>query len=91
MYQIIDNPRIMLKDEIEKEYDRRWVYIVNAEFAIGKRFVKGMPVIVADFPFEGQEDGIYDKYRTPEYDSRYARDLCHYEPSIPSVFAVEFV
>jgi hypothetical protein len=91
MYQIIDDPKMMNKDEIEKEFDGKWIYIVKAEFAIGKLLVKGIPVIVADFPFEGQDEGIYDMYRTSEYDSRYARDLCHYEPSIPSVFAVEFV
>ena len=91
MYKIIDNPVMMSKDEIEKEFDGKWIYIVKAEFTIGKRLVKGMPVIVADSPFEGQDEEIYKKYRTPEYDARYARDLCHYEPSIPSVFSVEFV
>jgi hypothetical protein len=91
MYQIIDNPKMMSKDEIETEFDGKWVYIVKAEFAVGKRLIQGIPVIVAESPFEGQDDGIYEMYRTAEYDSRYARDLCHYEPSIPSVFAVEFV
>ena len=91
MYIIIDNPKVLTKDEIEKEFDGKWVYIVKAKFTDSKSLVEGMPVVVADSPFEGNEDGIYEQFDSKEYVTRYACDLCHYEPFIPSVFAVEFV
>ena len=91
MYQILEKQKIMKRDEIEKEFDGKWVYIVKAKFTNSKSLIEGMPVIVADSPFEGNSDGIYEKYDTKEYVVRYSCDLCHYEPLIPSVFAMEFV
>jgi len=91
MYQIIENPKMMTKEEINNEFDGKWVYIVKAKFTESKSLIEGMPVIFADTPFEGNNDGIYEQYDAKEYVARYACDLCHYEPFIPSVFAVEFV
>ena len=91
MYQIIENPKMLTKVEIDKEFDGKWVYIVKAKFTSSKSLIEGMPVVVADSPFEGNSDGIYEQYDSKEYVARYAYDLCNYEPFIPSVFAMEFV
>jgi len=91
MYQIIENPEILSKSEIDKIFNGKWVYIVKARFTNSKSLIDGMPVIVADFPFEGNSDGIYEQYDVKDYIARYAYDLCTYEPFIPSVFAMEFL
>ena len=91
MYQIIENPRVMTKEEIDKVYDGKWVYVVKATITRGGTLIEGMPVVIADSPYEGTEDGIYKIYREPDYEERLDYDLNHYEPFIPSVFAVEFV
>jgi hypothetical protein len=91
MVQILENPKMMTKDEIDVEFDGKWVYIVRAIFTNSKGLVEGMPVIIADKPFEGNENGIYEQFDSEEFEIRYARNLKHYAPFIPSVFAVEFV
>ncbi|GHU56750.1 hypothetical protein AGMMS49975_20680 [Clostridia bacterium] len=63
MYHIIENPVMMTAEEIDKEYDGRWVYLVKCEFAPGDELLKGMPVVVADNIFEGVEDGVYLPYK----------------------------
>jgi len=91
MYKIIENPQIMTKEDIDKMFDGKWIYIVKADITKHGELIKGMPVIIADEPYEGTEDGIYDKYNTYEFVKRCDYNLIHYEPFIPSVFAVEFV
>jgi len=91
MYQILENPKVMTKEEINKEFDGKWVYIVKAKFTHSQSLIEGMPVIIADTPCEGNEDGIYEMYQKPEFDERYHYDLVHYEPFIPSIISMEFV
>ena len=91
MYQVVENPIMMTEIEIREAYDGKWVYIVKAEITRHGELLSGMPVVVADNPYEGREDGIYMQYRKPEYEQRYGCDMNHYEPFISSVFSVEFV
>ena len=90
VYQILENLKMMSAEEIEKTFDGKWVYIVKADITRHGELIKGIPVIVADAPFEGNEDGVYLQYRKPEYEERCAHNLKHYEPFVPSVFSVEF-
>ena len=91
MYQILENPIMMSGEEIEEMFDGKWVYVVKANITRHGELMEGMPVVVADSPFEGTELGIYEQYRKPEYEERLDHNLKHYDPFIPSVFSVEFV
>jgi len=91
MYRIIDNPIMMTESEIREAFDGKWVYIVKADITRHGELLSGMPVVIADTPFEGNDDGIYEQYDTEEYEERYGCDMNHYEPFISSVFSVEFV
>jgi hypothetical protein len=91
MYVILETPMMMSREEIEKTFDGKWVYIVKAIMNKHGELIEGMPVVSADSPFEGNEDGIYEQYNSKEYVKRVDYDLNHYEPFIPSVFSVEFV
>jgi len=91
MYQVIECPAVMTESEIREAYDGKWVYIVKAEITRHGELLSGIPVVVADTPYEGNDDGIYEQYDTVEYERRYGRDMNHYEPFISSVFSVEFV
>jgi len=81
----------MTKEEIDKEFDGKWVYIVKAEINKHGELLRGMPVVVADKPYEGNDDRIYEQYDSKEYVKRCDYNLKRYDPFIPSVFAVEFV
>jgi len=81
----------MTEAEIREAYDGKWVYIVKADITRHGELLTGMPVVIADEPYEGREDGIYMQYRKPEFEQRYGRNMNHYEPFISSVFSVEFV
>jgi predicted secreted protein len=91
MYQILEDPKVMSSEEINKMFDGKWVYIVKAVVTKHGELIDGIPVIVADTPFEGNNDGIYEQYDTAEYAKKFDYDLNHYEPFISSVYSVEFV
>jgi len=63
MYQIIETPRRMSRDEIIKEFDGKWVFLINPEGPLYGWFETAMPAVVADKPFEGFDTGIYHKLR----------------------------
>jgi hypothetical protein len=91
MYHVIENPKMMSGEDIDKKFDGKWVYVVKADITKHGEMLMGLPVVVADSPFEGRENGIYERYDSKEYAKRCAHNLKHYEPCIPSVFSVEFV
>ena len=91
MYQIIENPKIMSKDEIRKSYYGKWVFVVNAIISKHGKFIEGIPVILGNYQFEGIEDGIYDKYKGDEYGQTYSHMLIPMNNTISSVFGMEFV
>ena len=70
MYQVLDNPRMMPSNEIYKTFDGKWVFVVKANITPQGKLIEGMPVVIGDFHFEGVEEGIYEKYNTPEYGSQ---------------------
>ena len=69
MYEIIENPRMMTKAEIDETYDGKWVYIVKADINKHGTFFSGMPVVIGDYQFEGVdvERSIYDQFNSKEY------------------------
>ena len=92
MYEVIKDPKIMTKAEIDKAYDGKWVYIVNADIDKHGTFFFGMPVVIGDYQFEGVDEdrSIYDKYDSKEYEKRLSYPLYSLENYITSVYAVEF-
>lgn len=75
MVEIVENPVMMTYEEMESEYDGKWVYAVNCELTPGDRLISGTPVIVADMQYEGVDTGIYDRYDTDEYGVKCAKDF----------------
>jgi hypothetical protein len=68
--QKVDNPVYMSANDIEKEYDGKWVFITNAEYSPHMKFLGGIPVVVADNIFEDQADGFYDEFKDKKYAPR---------------------
>ena len=58
----------LLIKEKRSEYANKWVYTVDCDFDIGVPMKTGIPMILADSPWEGSEDGIYE-----ELDNKYER------------------
>lgn len=75
MRKLIENPNYMTFDEIENEYNGKWVLVANCEYGEYGKFLKGVPVAVADSPFEGQSDGFYDTFKDPKYSPRTDMDF----------------
>jgi len=70
MYVILENPKRMTENEMRKEFVNKWVYIVDCDFEIGVPMETGVPMVLADSPWEGREDGIYRKL-----DEEYGRTM----------------
>jgi len=88
MRKIIENPAYMAYEDMEKEFDGKWILITNCKRDKLKKFVGGIPVAVADTPFEGQRDGFYDQFKDPKYAPRTDRDF-DYQPRVYSNFTGE--
>jgi hypothetical protein len=73
-YKILANEKVMTDDEIRRLYKGYWVYIVKAVFDENNVFISGIPVIIGTKAHDGAEDGIYEKYKSHEYDER--TNLC---------------
>jgi len=71
MYKIIENTKRMTKEEMKKEFANKWVFVVDADFAINMPMSSGIPIVVADSAWEGRDEGIYqnlkDKYEKTTY------------------------
>jgi len=90
MYEIIENPKMMTKAEIDKTYDGKWVYIVKADINKHGTLITGMPVVIGDYQFEGVDEdrSIYDQFDSEEYGKHFSYSLCSLENFITSVYAV---
>ena len=67
-YLELSHDEPMTVGEIERLYNGYWVYIVNAEFCAGRHnLLRGIPVVIGTMAYAGSEDGIYKKYRNPQY------------------------
>jgi len=62
MYEILENPTRMSRDEIKKEYKGKWVFLVEPEGKIGCFMKSAIPIVIADIPWEGYDAGIYQKF-----------------------------
>ncbi|MCL2388122.1 MAG: hypothetical protein FWC89_11345 [Defluviitaleaceae bacterium] len=67
MYEIIKNPKRMSRTQIFEQFKGKWIYMVKPEGPMFSLFDSAVPVVVADFPYEGHETGIYEKLHH-EYD-----------------------
>lgn len=59
---------------MEKTFDGKWVFVVNANFTSNTKFLGGTPIVVADNVFEGHEDGFYAEFRASKYAPRAYKD-----------------
>ncbi|MCL2500740.1 MAG: hypothetical protein FWE90_10480 [Defluviitaleaceae bacterium] len=75
MYEILQNPKRMSIQEIDDSFDGKWVYVVNCERNERYKTIAGVPVIIADGPFEGVEDGIYAPYDDESYGTKLSHTL----------------
>ncbi|MCL2016359.1 MAG: hypothetical protein FWG68_08965 [Defluviitaleaceae bacterium] len=62
MYEILKNPQEMTRAEVEEKYNGKWLFIIKVNGNPFEPYVNEIPVVVADEEWEGDEDGIYDKY-----------------------------
>jgi hypothetical protein len=88
VYQIIENPKMMSKDEIDKTFMGKWVYVVKANIDAHGTLIEGMPVVTGEFQFAGVEEGIYEKYDTEDYSGHLSYTLLSNNDMISSVFGV---
>ena len=91
MYEIIENPKMMTKAEIDETYNGKWVYIVKADITKHGTLIEGMPVVLGDYQYEGVDEdrSIYDKYNSVEYEKRLSYPLCSLENFV-SVYTMEW-
>ena len=87
-YRFVEHTEPLTRQEIEMQYDGYWVFIVNARFTETNGFIDGIPVIIGKIPYDGVEDGIYDKYDGEEYGNQCDMVLTH-DSFISSLFADE--
>ena len=76
-YRFVEHTKPLTEKEIETLYDGYWVFIVNARFTETNGLIDGIPVIIGDMPYDGVEDGIYDKYKDAKYDIQCDMVLTH--------------
>ena len=88
MRKLIENPIYMTYEDMKKKFAGKWILISNCEYGEFGKFIGGIPVAVADTPFEGQRDGFYDKFKDPKYSPRTDKDF-DYQPRIFGSFAGE--
>jgi hypothetical protein len=69
-YRLLDHAEPLHIDEIRRLYKGYWVYVVKARLGEHGELLSGIPVVVGAMAADGAEDGIYEKYRSEEYDVR---------------------
>jgi hypothetical protein len=74
-YKLLDHMESMTEAEIRRLYMGYWVFIVKAKLTETMGLIEGIPVVIGAVPYDGVEDGIYDKYDADEYAERYGMSL----------------
>ena len=69
-YKLLNHTDPLPADEIRRLCMGYWVYIVKAVFSEYNELLSGIPVVIGAMPADGVEDGIYQKYRSEEYEIR---------------------
>ena len=84
-YKLLDHTEPMSEAEIERLYDGYWVFVVKAKMTETMGLVEGIPVIIGVVPYDGVEDGIYEKYKSDEYIQTIGMSLRHNRGFISSL------
>ena len=89
-YKLLDHTEPMSEDEIRELYKGYWVYIVKAKYSkeIAGELITGIPVVIGKVPYDGVDDGIYEKYRGDEYNKRLGMSLL---PNTGFISSLRFV
>ena len=66
-YKLLNHDSSLPIDEIRRLYKGYWVYLVNVKLSEFNGILSGKPVVMGITPFDGVEDGIYEKFDTDEY------------------------
>jgi hypothetical protein len=74
-YKLLEHTEPMTEKEIRRLYMGYWVYIVKAKLTETGGLIEGIPVVIGAVPYDGVEDGIYEKYKSDEYVERYGKSL----------------
>ena len=90
-YRLLDHTEPLPAAEIKRLYRGYWVYIVKAEFSEFNELLSGIPVVIGSTPSDGVEDGIYQKYRSEEYDIRADLNLLPNRGFIPTLSRLEIL
>ena len=87
MYLIIppEERREYTYEQLRKEFDGKWLYLVNTLFSDGHEMLKGTPVIIADSELEGLEDGIYEPFHQNTFGMTADADFTDLVFSVPSI------
>jgi len=87
MYILIseNNRKEYTFEQLKKEFDGKWIYLVNATFTDDHGLVKAVPVVIADSELEGIEDDIYTQFHSPKYGRKADLDFTNMCVSFPSV------
>ena len=88
MYEIISNPKMMTKDEIDRAYSGNWVYIVNANITVHGELIEGVPVVLGEYQFDGIEEGIYNQFDGEKFGQDLSYNLLPHDNTISSVFGL---
>ena len=86
MRQAIENPVYMTSDEMKAMYQGKWIYIAKCIMEDGNELVGGVPIVVADEPFEGASDAFYDRFRSKEFAPRCHRNFNRKEQFLSPTF-----
>ena len=49
-------------EQLKRQFDGKWLYLVNVVFSDGHGLLKAVPVVVADSELEGIDDDIYTQF-----------------------------
>ena len=69
-YALLNHKEAMSVEDIRKMYRGFWVYVVKAKLSHDGQLLTGIPVVIGEYAFAGAEDGIYDVYKSEEYNER---------------------
>ena len=86
MYNILDNTEVLTRQEINAQYDGKWVFLTNCEFTPGSTLICGIPRVIADKQAEGVDEGIYDIYKdTEQFGEIYGYNLLDFDYLIKNI------
>jgi hypothetical protein len=74
-YKLLKINKSIPYEEISKKYEGYWVYLVNVKYSKEGRLLSGVPVIIGSIPYDGAEDGIYEQFKTKQYERRIGASL----------------